>query len=588
MSQFTFNLNGAVVNQADLNNLAGATTKFESSLYSQTKDSDLTYTGSDSIVWDRINSERLRRGLSSLTDIGYPRPADDAAPVAAAPAGGEQTFTIKGPPGMTLEQAQAIFKQQVDSGGLTGFRVGDAINASTQAADGLATAQAQAQQGIASALDKLPQGTDLNSLSAGIASRIQSVLPGAIATTQANLPGEIATMQGKLPAAIGALTGQAGQLGSIANNAIKALGGAISGVPLNGINIADYAKQGPSLGPIGSLDTSMVTGALAQASKLVGQSISALSNNLGAGKFGFDAGQLEKAGFLKPGTSADFLSAGQAELTDVLKSPLPWTGKDGVKGINDLLGNGKLQDKIQQGLMSSGLSDLKQLGMPTDKLNPQAIAGLATNAAKSVTDTLAWTKNSPQLPTQVKSVMDKVAANSAFAVNLTESKVDSALKQEEPAPVATDTVNSVTVDAAAARIVGNDKVPIVTASSGGGAEITILNFIELMNNANASFDVLMSRVNTLSQQSQLSQTDWNEVNEEFLLIKSTYNSKHIELRTAADTAIKTVLPTDPNYAKLINLYNGLPKLFELLKVQSETIKKIIASLAAKISTVQSA
>jgi len=50
----------------------------ESSVYSSTKDKDLTYTGSDDIVWDRINEERLRRGLPSLTAIGYPRPETTA------------------------------------------------------------------------------------------------------------------------------------------------------------------------------------------------------------------------------------------------------------------------------------------------------------------------------------------------------------------------------------------------------------------------------------------------------------------------------------------------------------------------------
>jgi hypothetical protein len=35
----------------------------------------LTYTGDDSIVWDRVNEERLRLGLPGLADIGLPRPA---------------------------------------------------------------------------------------------------------------------------------------------------------------------------------------------------------------------------------------------------------------------------------------------------------------------------------------------------------------------------------------------------------------------------------------------------------------------------------------------------------------------------------
>lgn len=47
---------------------------FGSGLYSGTPSSDLTYTGDDRIIWDRINSERIRRGLPGLQDIGYPRP----------------------------------------------------------------------------------------------------------------------------------------------------------------------------------------------------------------------------------------------------------------------------------------------------------------------------------------------------------------------------------------------------------------------------------------------------------------------------------------------------------------------------------
>lgn len=52
----------------------------ESGLYAKTKDADLIYTGRDSIVWDRSNAERLRRGLPGLAEIGYPRPSDDAIP----------------------------------------------------------------------------------------------------------------------------------------------------------------------------------------------------------------------------------------------------------------------------------------------------------------------------------------------------------------------------------------------------------------------------------------------------------------------------------------------------------------------------
>lgn len=44
------------------------------SLYANTSNEDLTYTGDDYIVWDRINAERLRRGLPGLQSLGFPRP----------------------------------------------------------------------------------------------------------------------------------------------------------------------------------------------------------------------------------------------------------------------------------------------------------------------------------------------------------------------------------------------------------------------------------------------------------------------------------------------------------------------------------
>lgn len=45
----------------------------DTSLYKDTKDADLTYTGDDGIVWDRVNAERLRRNLPGLSN---PRPEE--------------------------------------------------------------------------------------------------------------------------------------------------------------------------------------------------------------------------------------------------------------------------------------------------------------------------------------------------------------------------------------------------------------------------------------------------------------------------------------------------------------------------------
>ena len=394
-----------------------------------------------------------------------------------------QKFEINAPTGATFEQAKAVFDQQTASGGLTGFRVGDVLSPATQAAAGLASAQSQLTQGLASLSSRLPAGTNLNSLTAsigtlgqGAGTQVASALQGGAAAFNSLTTGASAATASisaalsgagtgfSLPsssAISGALTGAASRVGSLASTAVGTISGLINGTPTDGINVADFAKQGPALAGLGSMSLPDITGTLAQASKLVGQAADTISNAAGAGKFGLDASQLERWGLVKPGTAATFLAQAGSDLTSVLKSPTVWTGKDGVKSLDGLLGNEGLQNKIQQGLMTSGVADLKSLGIPTDKLTPQALSGLATNAAKSVPDTLNWAKNIPGLPADIKSKFDAAAVNGAFAVNLAQTKIDPSMLQEYTPVAAIDTVNTDTLEAAAKRIVGNAKVPSI-------------------------------------------------------------------------------------------------------------------------------
>ena len=402
-----------------------------------------------------------------------------------------QKFEVKAPAGTTFEQAKAVFDQQTASGGLTGFRVGDVLSPATQAVSGLASAQSQLTQGLASLSSKLPAGTNLNSLTAsigtlgqGAGTQVASALQGGAAafnslTTGAS--GGTAAISSALSgggpgfslpsssAITSALTGAAARVGSLAGTAVNTLSRLVKGTPTEGINAADFAKQGPALAGLGSMSLPDVTSTLAQASKLVGQNADTISNTSGAGKFGLDASQLERWGLVKPGTAAKFLGQGSSDLVGVLKSPTVWTGKDGVKSLNGLLGNDGLQNKIQQGLMTSGVADLKSLGIPTDKLTPQALSGLATNAAKSVPNTLDWAKNTPGLPANIKANFDAAAVNSAFAVNLTQTKIDPSMLQEYTPVAATDTVNTDTLEAAAKRIVGNAKVPSILPTNIGSS-----------------------------------------------------------------------------------------------------------------------
>ncbi len=616
MSEFTFNLNGILVSDGGLPKIPAGLSNLGGSLYFGTADNDLTYTGNDAIVWDRINQERLKRGLPSLADIGYPRPSDDV-PAPAASTASTETFKIKGPPGMTLEQAQAIFKQQAGTGALVGFNVGDSLSAATQAADGLAAAAPQLSQGFAEAAKLLPQGTNTAAITAalgpngsavsgqirsalqgagpavastlaigatnfnqftgsitsqipGVVNSFRSALPGAVSSAQANLPGELTKMQAALPDGIAGITN------------------ALNSVPINGINIADLTKQIPGLGSIGNLSSTDVTGTLAQASKLIGQASTEISNELGAGKFGFDASQLEKAGLIKPGTAAAFLQQGANDLVDVLKSPTVWTGKDGVKGLGDLLGNNNLQNKIQQGLMTTGLGDLKQLGIPTDKLSPQALSGLATNAAKSVQDTLKWATGKPGLPADVKSKFDSMATNGAFAVTLTQEKTEEPVLKEKIIEPSENTVNSTTVDAAAARVVGNDKVPTVVTGTATGEYIAISGFAQFVRELTAAFDALQQRINAINSQYQtITQDQWNTINNEAVALRATVRARIEALNAAALAEQNNIPDSGQNFAQktALRTFNDIIDTYlPAMDQSSDKVRQLIKDLANKIYT----
>lgn len=310
-------------------------------------------------------------------------------------------FKVEGQ-GLTEAQARQIFQQQQRAGSLVGLQPGMVLDAAQQAAGGLPGAAAQAAQAAS-----------------------QSV---------------------------GSVTGTAATaLRNITDNAF-------GGAPTNGIGIADFAQQAPALDNIAQLGENQVRSAMAQASRLVGQNASTVSNTLGLGKFGFNGEQLERAGMIKPGTTSAYLAQGQNTLTDVLKSPSVWTGKDGIRSMDDLLASVPSQDRIQQQLMQTGTSALSELGLPISNLSPQALAGTAMNAARSIADTFSWATGGT-LPTGVADTFNQVARDGAFAVGFGDTKVSDAMKQQTLPEESIDTVVRATVDAAAGRVIGNEKVP---------------------------------------------------------------------------------------------------------------------------------
>ena len=457
MSEFNF----------DLDSLKGSVGSFEAGLYSKTPDDKLTYSGKDPIIWDRTNNERLRRGLSPLPN---PRPIDDGKtyggskgtpPASTAPnrplteqekaqaaaiskqfglpdpTEVSKNFTLNGPPGMTREQAFEIFKKQADAGGLTGFAPGDVLSAQTQAKDGLGAAKAE----LAQATSGFP-GTDK-----GVLNSFKNIADTAKQSIAAGTTGK-------------SLGGAIGVVGSIAKDTVGKVSSLFGQPVTDGINTADFAKTAAAVMPMAGLSTVDVRATVASVGTATGQDFSQFTNSVGVGKFGFDATQLETAGLVKPGTASKFLSQGANELTDVLKSPAVWTGKGGINSLDGLLSNPAAQNLTQQDLMSKGMSVASQFGLPINELTAKDQGGLAAVFSKDSAAGTDWIRG--QLPADKQADFDKRFADAKFAIGTAEQKLNDPVKQQAPPGEAQNTVNRATVDAAATRVVGNDKVPTTT------------------------------------------------------------------------------------------------------------------------------
>jgi hypothetical protein len=191
-----------------------------------------------------------------------------------------------------------------------------------------------------------------------------------------------------------------------------------------------------------------------------------------------------------------------SNFTDLLNSPGVWTGKSGVTAVTNLLSNPALQDKIQQGLMQSSYTTLVQTGQivtpGTDTVAPTGqifngvtggfsssttafssfstgwlsgipnsgnadLGGLLANASKfGVGPATAWAKGAlPSIDTgSIKTQMDSLAKQGQFAVNFSDFKLPAAVTGVIPAAGFEGTIDRSTLNAAFAKLVGSDKIPV--------------------------------------------------------------------------------------------------------------------------------
>ena len=430
---------------------------------------------------------------------------------ATADAKSAKTFKITGPDTLTQAQAQAIFEKQAKTGSLTGFKSGDVLNAATQVADGLKSAQSQLTSGVSNL------GATVSKATNGITSALTK-----------------------------------------------------TGVT-NGINPGNFVKALPALGSIGNLNTSQVTGTLAQASKLLAQPPSIMSNLGGAGNFGLDVGQLEKAGYVKPGIAAKYVSTGQNSITSVLKSPAVWTGKDGVNQVQNLLNNPAAQNKVQQGLMTTGLDQVKSLGLPVDQLSATVLGGVALNAAKDITATLDWAKGQTAglSPDQVAQ-FNQTAKDASFAVNLVDEKISNESLNIKQVTGSVGTINRTTLNAAVGRVIGNDKIPSLNYNKGTpdpAAEQELKTLTKQLSNVE-------DKANAIIAEPILS----NSVDAREARITALKSEVTPIIDSLASLAISTATPSKTLNTRVELAIANAQALIELLDNEIENIRRFNAAL----------
>ena len=477
-------------------------------------------------------------------------------------------FIIKGPEGLTRDQAQAIFKKQDSTGALVGFKPGDSLSAASQAADGLAGAQGalqQAQSGIAGALGSVGSVAQLGSVSTALGAA-GGAGGGSLAATAAGLTAAIGPAVSAATGALSSIPGaaSAGQplisaaviQGSTAVSSIQTINKTISSFPVtNPINTADFTKVASginadgAINAIGPMSIPEVNGVLAQAKNLTGQAADAISNNKGLGSFGLSLGQLETAGYVKPGTRA-LAEKGASLFASVVKSPAIWTGKDGIKSATDLLGNAGKQSQIQQDLMTKGVAGLGAVGVPIQNLSSQGIAGMSLNAAKDLPSAEAFAKGLPipgDATGTVQAAFSSAVRDGAFAVNLVNTKIPTAFKQQDIPVPKIDTVNRATLDAASTRVVGDDKIPTpsYTAKAPSGSVQDYLDkataFLnDWLNPSIQKLQALDPKFAALENQQTITQAQYNALNSERDAIRNNYNINGI-----------------PKAKELVDIYNSL-------------------------------
>ena len=453
MAKFTFTLNGVLTSAKKIGAEIGAGagrlgagigSGINTSLYSNTPDKDLTYTGDDYIVWDRINTERLKRKLPSLTELGYPRPADAPPPYAPPSEKQAEVFEIEGPPGATEAQAKAVFEKQKKSGSLVGLKPGDVLNAATQA-----------QAGLASAISQLKGKTGLSIPDFGIAELpISDALNAADFVKQQCPSFSLGSLEATDLQAM--MAQSAAALGQEADAINAATGIGKFGLDIDQLETTGFIKPGTA-------------NAYAKTPAVPNDADLEEARNLKSNAADVAAGKPPSEWNVTPEQVAR-----NRALNNFL-TPAAFTGKSGVSSLTSILGDENTQNKIQGDVLKLNFKQLEQTGLTSKITDPAQLAATLQTCNKFGIDTAEKLVNGLEIPNiaEVKTVAKQAEYGKAFAAKFgvtlsTGSPLQTSIKKPVPA---TGTVNRDTLNASLSSILGNAKIPIPSFIPKTGAAV---------------------------------------------------------------------------------------------------------------------
>ncbi len=384
------------------------------------------------------------------------------------------------------------------------------------------------------------------------------------------------------------------------------------------INTANLLNTPAASSGIGSLNKQQVTGLLASAQTSVNQPANVISVDKGIGQYGFSPSQLESAGLLKPGTVSQLstiqagtptaadqaqaqalgpgftaeIVARQRQVNQILASPQVWTGQNGVNSITGLLNDPRLQDKVQQNLMTSALTGLQNSGLATGTESASTLAPLLQGATKFGVGPVASLVSGQATP-NITTALNNTFKNASFATAFTDSKLGDFSSLVKKAVAATATVNRAVVDTALKAALGDPKIPAPIFKPLPRPEFQPSQFQNIrtefetkadeaslvIEETRQSLDQLYSQALALQAQETVPTATVNQLDSQLNSIRTQFNSRAdgllSPLRSLRDSA-----PADVK-AEFESRFEGISRLIEIVRGFVQAIREIIADLRTR-------